>query len=88
MQKSYGEEEKIRMESWDCLKNEISANTEEMQALKDLILQAIGEENAGNFQSCIQVNNLYCDGKGTKGSKGRRLVMVSPRGGGLGNQSP
>ena len=58
MQKSYEQEEKIRMEAWEELKNEISTNTEEMQTLKDLILQAIGEENAGNFQSCMQVRKL------------------------------
>ena len=76
------------MEAWDCLKNEITANTEEMQSLKDLILQAIGEENAENFQSCIQVNTLCCDGRGTKGSEGRKLVMDSPRGGGIREPGP
>ena len=41
---------------WDALQNELTANDDEMEQLKNFIIQAIGKENEDNFQLCIQVN--------------------------------
>ena len=41
---------------WDTLQNELTANDDEMEQLKNFIIEAIGKENEDNFQLCIQVN--------------------------------
>jgi len=55
----YTKAEAERIDELNVAKNESSANNEEMETLKSLILQAIGKENEQNFQLCIQVTLEY-----------------------------
>ena len=55
----YTKAEAERIDELNVAKNESSANNEEMETLKSLILQAIGKENEQNFQLWIQVTLEY-----------------------------